>query len=961
MNSKFILLALLLFWIRPTVSALNPYVEKANIYYERAETLFLKDFDNCIVNLKKALPIYKQYQYWTPYVKCLNGLFAAYYQKSDFEMAERFAFTANKIANQYLDSNSETYITAINNLGAFYYYKRAVHQAINTYEIALRNAFKSEVPNSPFTASIYHNISNCQILLGDYDAALENLYRAVAERKKSPLENSLKTAEDYRSIGLCFKEKRRLKKAVKFYHKSLLILSSMASKKGYYIREEEQLLKQKIAQIHLETNRIDSAKHFIYTLINPSDSYSNKPNHFLAYEIMAQIQLKYKNFTKAYFYFQIALDLLEDQSDKSEYQHRKAGILVQLGLASVEQTELKQALDHFQKALQCLTVGFQPKNLSQNPTIQSFTIPLEGIRVLKAKAKTFRTLYTYEQSNAQLIAAIKTYQLASNLIEKCRQTILTSGSKQQLTGAALPIYEGGIQTALELYELSQNTDYLHKAFAFAERNKSILLLESVKEKLARNYGDLPNELKEKEYNLRTDIAFYGQLLQTKTKLPSIPEMPLFKVWQQHLFHLKKEYTQLTRLLEKKHPKYYRLKYATTPVTLNSLQASLDSKTLLVEYFVGEKHIFMLLISKRSVNAFRIRKTNGLKATIRQFADLLKSRHSSKLSFHNYTSLAFDLYNQLLQQGLKTLPGLFNRLIIIPDDILASIPFEALLRKESLNPTQSFHPDYLAYLFEDFSISYSYSSTLFVDNLRQESKKYEEPFLGLAPAFSSGHEESFRHNETNFPAKLKCASSEIDHIHSMIGGTVLKDQEAKLHYFKDFKQSYQIVHFATHAYADMERPNLSKIYFSDQALLNKDIPMLDIPAELAVLSACNTGTGKYVKGEGVMSLSRAFMHAGCPSTLMSLWSVDDCETSKLMLLFYKYLKKGLAKDMALQQAKIEYLCTADKAFQHTFYWSTFVLTGNYLPLDAIRTKRLPRLLIIIGVSAACFLCFRRWKV
>ena len=96
---------------------------------------------------------------------------------------------------------------------------------------------------------------------------------------------------------------------------------------------------------------------------------------------------------------------------------------------------------------------------------------------------------------------------------------------------------------------------------------------------------------------------------------------------------------------------------------------------------------------------------------------------------------------------------------------------------------------------------------------------------------------------------------------------------------------------------------------------------------AVYSACNTDSGKLVKGEGIMSLSRGFIHAGCPSVVMSLWSVNDGSTSDIMKRFYQNLSKGKSKDSALKQAKLDYLNSSKKAFQHPFYWAAFVQFGD----------------------------------
>ena len=102
--------------------------------------------------------------------------------------------------------------------------------------------------------------------------------------------------------------------------------------------------------------------------------------------------------------------------------------------------------------------------------------------------------------------------------------------------------------------------------------------------------------------------------------------------------------------------------------------------------------------------------------------------------------------------------------------------------------------------------------------------------------------------------------------------------------------------------------------------------------LAVLSACNTGNGELRRSEGVMSLARAFAYAGCPSTVMSLWSIPDESTSKVMLEFYKNLKNGEPKDIALQKAKLEYLENCPPQYSIPNEWGATVVIGNISPID-----------------------------
>ena len=101
------------------------------------------------------------------------------------------------------------------------------------------------------------------------------------------------------------------------------------------------------------------------------------------------------------------------------------------------------------------------------------------------------------------------------------------------------------------------------------------------------------------------------------------------------------------------------------------------------------------------------------------------------------------------------------------------------------------------------------------------------------------------------------------------------------------------------------------------------------AELAVLSACNTGRGQLAKGEGVISLARAFKYAGCSNVLMSLWQADDEATAQIMQDFYRHLQKGLGKDEAIRQAKLDYLTASNR--NHPFFWGAFVLIGDDAPL------------------------------
>jgi len=181
--------------------------------------------------------------------------------------------------------------------------------------------------------------------------------------------------------------------------------------------------------------------------------------------------------------------------------------------------------------------------------------------------------------------------------------------------------------------------------------------------------------------------------------------------------------------------------------------------------------------------------------------------------------------------------------------------------------------------------------------------------------------------------------EIKAISSIVDGVYYYGKEAIEANFKKDASKYGIVHLALHGEVDNEIPQNSKLYFTkskdtieDNLLYSHELFALNIPAELTVLSACDTGTGKIAKGEGIMSLGNAFQYAGTKSLLLSSWEVADDTAPELMKYFYENLKKGMSKPKALQQAKLSYLKTVDPARSNPFYWGNFYLVGDPTPIE-----------------------------
>ncbi|MBK8553299.1 MAG: CHAT domain-containing protein [Ignavibacteria bacterium] len=176
--------------------------------------------------------------------------------------------------------------------------------------------------------------------------------------------------------------------------------------------------------------------------------------------------------------------------------------------------------------------------------------------------------------------------------------------------------------------------------------------------------------------------------------------------------------------------------------------------------------------------------------------------------------------------------------------------------------------------------------------------------------------------------------EVKEISKNFSGKYYFDKEAVKEKFVKNKKQFSILHFATHSVVDYEDPMYSKIVFSksgketDEGYLHTyEIYALNSKYDLVVLSACNTGFGRMIRGEGIMSVARAFASSGSKNIVMSLWQVNDKSTSEIMKMFYRNIANGEKVGEALRNAKLKYLINSDELKAMPFYWSPFISFGD----------------------------------
>jgi CHAT domain-containing protein len=269
-----------------------------------------------------------------------------------------------------------------------------------------------------------------------------------------------------------------------------------------------------------------------------------------------------------------------------------------------------------------------------------------------------------------------------------------------------------------------------------------------------------------------------------------------------------------------------------------------------------------------------------------------------------------------------------------------LPFPALRRNEK------------QYLVEWKPVHTVVSATVYAELKKMRRQRNTAPVELVAfgdPLYpQTGNESAHRIQNTELRsaiglgfnlARLPFSREEVDSIAALFPGRSQKylGAQATEERAKSLGKNVRYIHFATHGFLDERFPLNSALALTipEKVAEGKDNGLLQaweifeqvrLDADLVTLSACNTGLGQELGGEGLIGLTRAFQYAGARSILASLWSVDDWRTAHLMKSFYTHLRSGESKDEALRAAQLELLHSRPSS--HPFYWAAFSLIGDW---------------------------------
>lgn len=357
-------------------------------------------------------------------------------------------------------------------------------------------------------------------------------------------------------------------------------------------------------------------------------------------------------------------------------------------------------------------------------------------------------------------------------------------------------------------------------------------------------------------------------------------------------------------------------------SLSDVQAALNKNEALIEYYYNDTCLMVSMIMADTVL---------LKNTQQDNFERLLSKQLYKIKTGSDVT---DLF-PVLFPGFENELNKLSRLIIIPYKKMSTLPFESIRFPKTNEP-----------LISKLSISYNYSTPIWYANRTLKKENVDLKILSIAPVFNqkkqddndllvSAYRGGFNLTPLTYSLEELSGIKKLS-IKNKIDYFQLTNKESSEKNLKANINNYNILHFATHGLTNKENYERSGIFLypekndcdsclhEDNFLSLGEIYNLDLNAELAVLSACNSGSGKIAEGEGIMALPKGFIYAGVPNVIASLWKVHDENTKELMVAFYKHLiEDKVSYAEALRRAKLDCI---EKGFLPVD-WAGFVLIGN----------------------------------
>lgn len=830
-------------------------------------------------------------------------------------------------------------------------------------------------PEGGGKAQSLHNAGVMYRLIGNKKKALE--YFSGALQLSRQVGDKSTEANALNAIGNIYDSSGNQQEALSCYNEALIASREVGS------RSDEAAALHNIGTIFSIFNDHDKAILFFTESLPIWDELGDFRNKIITLTQIGNTYMYDRELEKALKFYQMVVELATQKG-----QNREKGIaLNQIGYVFYLKNDNQKALDYLQEALNIVVASknrFAESSVlnrqgivysalgEQKKALESYTKSYEIATAIGDKKLEGDILYnkacSYEKLG-DLASAVKETKIAIELSESARTQFSNQQLKTFYFATANNYYKLYVNLLMQLHEKEPTKGYDAQALYINELSQARTLVDLLQEGKINIREGINSELLDKEKELVQLVNKNTESLLRLVNKPNYSVEEKDKLEKQ-IHEVEVELEQVQGKIRQSNPGYAAIK---TPKTLKLEEIQkevLDDDTILLEYSLGKDTSYLWAVTNKSINSYKLPKREDIEKISNQVLVYYrtffhpenesaedKKQNNAKEQFLVNTA---NKFSQMLLGSIASQLG-NKRLLIVADGILQYIPFAALPDPNKMS--KEFYP----LVVEHEVVTMPSASTMGV--LRSQfagRKPAKKSIMVLADPIFTAEDERLAINankKQTLIANISNKTEQKNDINLATRGFERADltrlasagEEAKSigQIYKDATialgldasllaatssdiSNYSIIHFATHGFFNSLQPELSGLVlslFDNQGkeqngyLTANHIYNLRLNADLVVLSACQTGFGKEIKGEGILGLTRGFMYAGAQRVMFTIWSVNDQSTSVLMSKFYTAMKKdGLSPSAALRQAQIG--MWKDKKWNLPYYWAAFQIQGEW---------------------------------
>jgi CHAT domain-containing protein/predicted negative regulator of RcsB-dependent stress response len=852
---------------------------------------------------QQALPMLQAIGSRSSEAKTLNLMGGIYSDLGEQPKALDYYNQARSIWRDLGDRAGEA--KTLSNIGLVYSNLGEKSQALDYYNQAL--PIRRAVGDRSGEASTLINIGAVYADLGDRSKAIDYFNQALL--MSQAVGDRANAAITLNNLGSVYSALGEKSKALDYYHQALPMSRAVGDRLGVGVTLNN------IGSIYDDRGEAAKALDYYNQALLIRRTTGDRLGEATTLNNIASVYDDRGETTQALDYYNQALLIWQAVGDRAG----AATTLNNMGTIYAPLGDRAKARDYYQQAL----------------------VLRRAVGARSGEAITLANLATLDRTQNKLTDALQNIDRAIQILESLRSELKTDALKTSYFASVQGYYQFKIQMLMQLHQQQPTQGYAAQALETADQSRARVLRELLIQANAKINKDISPDLRQQEQTLNQTIdAQETQLVQ----LSSQPGNTITKITtlNQTITGLYTQRDDLKNTIRATNPAYANLQYP-KPTTLAQIQQQLDPDTLILQYSLGEPQSYLWVIGQTSLKTYILPKASDIKPTVAAFRrDLIAETRAP--------NSAIQLTQQILAPAAADLKH--KRLVIIPDGMLHVIPFAALNTPNSTtyNPLITQHE----------ITNLPSASTIGILRSTVATKPRGPKKLAILA------DPIFRKDDDRLAGKTIQANNQLDVGEQIVRSRVGRDLDlnrlpftateaqgilklvpderdrtaafgfdASYDWITDPKISqYRYVHLATHGFFDSGNPALSSIILSSfdakghdrKAYLRfPDLFNLNLPAELVVLSACETGLGNDVPGEGLVGMTRGLMYAGALRVAVSLWSVDDQATSDLMQDFYKNLwQSKQSHAAALRQAQLK-LHQQGKA---PYYWAAFTLQGEW---------------------------------